>query len=364
MIIHPVYKYSFDDLLHGLNYHVGQGNITKKTKGELSLFNYTRKCQYENNFSTITESARGLIICESQKKIVALPLSKFFNYRERTYSIPKEDFITTEKLDGSLGILYFWENKWNVATRGSFDSKQSEWAEKWLHKNINLSLLNSSLTYLVEIIYRENRIVVNYPYEGLVILSAYDLRDGHEVNMCELMDLGFRCPLIYKYEFKDLLELCKTLPSSEEGFVVRFDSGYRLKIKGEEYCRAHRLISKVTPLGVWDLLRECGNIEGVRSSLPEEHLEEFDKLVIHFTQTFENNIKDLVNSHKSTKHLSDKNLGLLLQSKNNNLNQVVHKYLFNMRSGKFYKDIDRPNSKLRNSFFKMFRPKNKEDLEC
>ena len=32
-------------------------------------------------------------------------------------------------------------------------------------------------------------------------------------------------------------------------------SGQAVKIKGEEYCRIHKLISKVTPLAIWDMLK-------------------------------------------------------------------------------------------------------------
>ena len=33
--------------------------------------------------------------------------------------------------------------------------------------------------------------------------------------------------------------------------VITFDNGYKFKLKGEEYCKVHRILSNVTPLHFW-----------------------------------------------------------------------------------------------------------------
>src|SRR5262249_58515702 len=52
-----------------------------------------------------------------------------------------------------------------------------------------------------------------------------------------------------------LIAEAKDLPSDAEGFVVRFSDGLRLKIKGAEYRRIHALISRITPLAMWELMQ-------------------------------------------------------------------------------------------------------------
>jgi RNA ligase len=52
--------------------------------------------------------------------------------------------------------------------------------------------------------------------------------------------------------------LCQKLPRDREGFVVRFASGLRIKLKGEQYCRIHKLISRCTPLALWDAMMPGG----------------------------------------------------------------------------------------------------------
>src|SRR5690606_36552854 len=106
------------------------------------------------------------------------PFGKFFNLGEmpetRLENLPKENYTVTEKMDGSLGIIYNYKGKWRVATRGSLSSEQAKRAEQILTK-YDMSEIPINFTILVEIIYPENKIVVNYGNEEkLVVLGAYD----------------------------------------------------------------------------------------------------------------------------------------------------------------------------------------------
>jgi hypothetical protein len=76
-------------------------------------------------------------------------------------------------MDGSLGILFYYRGEWVVTTRGSFTSDQAIRAKKILDEKYNLDLFNWKHTYLFEIIYPENRIVVRYDYEDLIFISAF-----------------------------------------------------------------------------------------------------------------------------------------------------------------------------------------------
>ncbi|HRF99146.1 MAG TPA: hypothetical protein PLZ51_28235, partial [Aggregatilineales bacterium] len=66
------------------------------------------------------------------------------------------------KMDGSLGILYRWQGAYYIATRGNFDSDQAIWATIFLRTHYDLHNLADEYTLLFEIIYPDNRIVVNY----------------------------------------------------------------------------------------------------------------------------------------------------------------------------------------------------------
>jgi RNA ligase len=110
---------------------IAQGYITKRKHPEEDLFilNYTSKTQYERVWNEFTEQCRGLIV-DSSMTIRSRCFRKFFNYDEVSSQVNKRisdgvKFDVFEKMDGSLGILYWIKDKPFIATRGSFESDQA-----------------------------------------------------------------------------------------------------------------------------------------------------------------------------------------------------------------------------------------------
>jgi RNA ligase len=131
-----------------------EGLLHKQTHPtlDLTIWNYSPKVQYEKLWDDITIQCRGLVT-NSKGEIVARPFKKFFNYEEHTpEDIPNENYVVYEKMDGSLGILFNYENEWILATRGSFTSPQAIKGKELLEK-YPLGKLNKNNTYLFEIIY-------------------------------------------------------------------------------------------------------------------------------------------------------------------------------------------------------------------
>jgi len=353
---HPALQYDFDRLLTGLEVEVEKGYVNKIDNGELSLFNYRQSCQNDKAWNDFSLVARGIVLHIPSQKIVALPFPKFFNYGENGYDLPKLDFYTTEKLDGSLGIIYFWDGRWRVNTRGAFESWQSNWAEEWLRSHIQVEKLSKNTTYLTEIIIHENRIVINYSFEGLVLLSAYSTETGEEYTPQQLDRVaaecrGFKRPLYYSQPFKELLTVAESLPANQEGFVVRFSDGTRVKIKGAEYCRIHRLISDVTPLGVWRSMMACDDLSKIRLKLPEEYRNDYDRIILLMDNKVDTLIAQLEADRKKASFLSDKELGLSLKQ----FSQISQKFLFKVRKQNFLEKIKTAGD-ARERFFKTFRP--------
>ena len=73
--------------------------------------------------------------------------------------------------------------------------------------------------------------------------------------------------------------MCKSLPKDSEGFVCQWETGFRLKFKGAEYLRVHKLISNVKPLPIWDMLKNGDDMDVIKKQLPEEFWQEFDNIV-------------------------------------------------------------------------------------
>ena len=162
-------------------------------------FKYSLTTVYSGDWDEVTLNARGIVFNEETGEIIARPFKKFFNFQEfsvdGTHSalyekVPAEfkpnlegPFRVMEKADGSLGIMFWTGAQWYVKTGGAFTSDQAIWANKWVTKNMNVTLLDKSKTYCFEIIYPEDIHPVKYDFEGLVLLSVLDNQSGEEESL-------------------------------------------------------------------------------------------------------------------------------------------------------------------------------------
>lgn len=224
----------------------------KHPDAELYIYNYSKKTQYENYWNNETLKCRGLIL-DGEGKVVSMALQKFFNLSQhKPEDIPNESFEVFTKMDGSYGASYILNGKAYIASRGSFASDQALEACKILDEKYpeaaKAILENPGKTYIFEIIYPANRIVVDYgSRRELVLLAVIDNATGKDLL---LEDIG--TPVVERHEgINDIKELEKMERENEEGFVVRFKNGFRLKIKFAEYVRLHRIMTQVSNLDLW-----------------------------------------------------------------------------------------------------------------
>jgi RNA ligase len=229
---------------------------------------------------------RGLIL-DKEGNVVAKAFDKFFNYEELTLNdIPEESFEVFEKLDGSLGILFWYQGKWILASKGSFISDQAIKGREILNNKYNVEVLPKGYTTVVEIIYPENRIVCDYGEdEELVILSMISNANGKELDYDSMLSInevsGF--PTIKKYDgISDYDTLKSQISGNREGYVIRFKNGFRMKIKGEEYVRLHRILTGFSNVDIWEYLKDGKDLDELLDRVPDE----FDKWV-------KNTVKDL-----------------------------------------------------------------------
>ena len=241
----------------------------KHPEAELFIYNYTPTAQYTNVWNEITLQCRGLIL-DAEMNYVARPFPKFFNWEELSLDqIPNESFEVFDKMDGSLGILYWLNDMPYIATRGSFTSEQALHATHILHTKYHaiFSLLQKDITYLFEIIYPENRIVLDYgATDDLVLLAQIDTQTGKEIG---ITDIGF--PMVTKYDgIKDFAALKALDLPNHEGFVLRFQSGFRMKIKFADYVRLHKIITQVSNVVIWEYLSQEKPFDELLEKVPDE----------------------------------------------------------------------------------------------
>jgi RNA ligase len=272
-----------------LNDYVERGLLEKNAHPTLpiAVYNYSREVQYDNNWDDITLSMRGTII-DNKGYVVASAFPKFFNYEEVVDKVPlKGDYVyVQEKVDGSLGLLFYYENEWHLATKGSFTSEQAKRGMEILkekYKNFD-QIFMTHVTYIVEIIYPENRIVVDYKGKDKIVFLSTSI-DGVEQHWTTSLSIfkgsGIKKKDIVKCEqhFSFGEDLYKSLKEkdtkNEEGFVLLFQPYFRMKIKFSEYVRLHRLLTNFSNVDIWETLKEGKDINILLERVPDE----FDKWV-------------------------------------------------------------------------------------
>jgi T4 RnlA family RNA ligase len=264
-----------NQFLYTLEQYSRTGHLYKQNHPTLplSIWNYTPEVQYNQLWDDITLQCRGLIT-DNKGNVVARPFKKFFNIEEGKHT-PTSEFEVFDKMDGSLGIMFKYDGEVVCATRGSFTSNQSKWMTNFAKEHGYQDIIVDGFTYLFEIIYPENRIVVDYGgQERLVLLGIIKTESGEELPYEDISFDGW--DIVNRYDgIKDYNTLKEMVENNSEGFVVRFSNGDRMKVKGEEYLRLHKIMTNISTTGVWEMLSNGRDINEVLVDVPDEF---YDKI--------------------------------------------------------------------------------------
>jgi RNA ligase len=249
----------------------------------LWLLNYTARAQFQAAWDRfpILLDCRGAVVTAGGE-VAAKGFKKFFNAGERpdtrldalaTLGAPE----VTHKLDGSMCVLYPYAGGYRMTTRGSFTSSQAVrateiWAER--HAAPLNPLLDRELTYIFELVGPENRIVVAYEREGLILIGLVVTSTGQEMSYAdverEARRLGLPC-VEQETIGTDWQALMREVRPNFEGFVLFWPAhNLRVKVKLEDYVRLHRIISGLSERVVWEHLRAGTGLDTVREAVPEE----------------------------------------------------------------------------------------------
>lgn len=268
----------------------------KHPEYDIWILNYSPTTQSKRLWDDYTVACRGLVI-DAEGNILARPFKKFLNYEEHDPSDidMSKSFEIFEKMDGSLIVLFYYEARmeWIVASRGSFISEQCMEAKNMIPNGI-LSYLDKTSTYIFEVIYPENRIVVDYgDTRDIILLGIINTLTGHEVPYDEIVE-GMRTgnkinfSVVKKHDIliSNLLELKKLEEDNREGFVIRFSDGFRVKIKFAEYIRLHGVITNVSNLTIWEHMKNNYDFDILLDRVPDEFFNWLTKTAENITMNY------------------------------------------------------------------------------
>lgn len=273
----PVDKLHVQELLDPdiLMSHVDNGLIRRTLNADgYALFNYTERAQWSRSWDAQTLTCRGLVL-DPDGYVQSRPFPKFFNLNEHESpdlpDLPIEPFSVYEKLDGSLIVASTLPSgDVLMTTRGSFESSQAIAAKRlWQERHADVEIPVGE-TWCFEFIAPWNKIVVDYGQrEELVLLGRLGNRTGSDLPTYDWGGPVARC-FDGLNDFEQVRAMMATLPSTEEGYVLRFESGLRAKAKGSEYVRLHKLLTGVSAKTVWECLANGNDLADMLDRVPDE----------------------------------------------------------------------------------------------
>jgi RNA ligase len=271
---------------------VAAGHVRRTPHPELpfAVYAYTPRCVYANHWTPVTLRTRGLIVDDAAGAVVAQPFPKFFNADQHGPDSPfapplpdGEPFEVYDKVDGSLGIVFHHEGRWFAATKSSFTSPQAVWAQSWLDAR-GTDVLVPGTTYLAEIVYPENRIIVDNGARSTLVLLAGYAADGAEVPLAELAPAwrALGGDVVGVRKAASVAELIRDAAGNRgpdgspvsgaeaEGWVVRYASGVRVKVKTGDYVRLHGAMTRTNERGIWEVLSRGEDPATLFERMPDE----------------------------------------------------------------------------------------------
>lgn len=251
----------------------------------------------------IERECRGIKFCSKTGKILARPYHKFHNLNERVeYSTANVDLtqahVVLDKLDGSMvhtcstGLGIYLMTRMGI-------TEVAQAADKFMCANpIKYSGLLSVLpvedyTYIFEYVGPNNKIVLDYKEEDLILTGIRHNQNGTYVFHDELIKIGkafgvkvvenaLDDPDFDHVANKNTFIESVQLASGTEGVVIRFDTGAMIKLKADEYVRKHRSKELIgSPKGMISLIVE-NTLDDVLPQLDSD----VQKQVVEYTKTF------------------------------------------------------------------------------
>ena len=248
----------------------------------------------ENELAAIRRECRGILFYPDGR-LMMRRLHKFFNVNERDETQQhlvdlSQSHVILEKLDGSMITPVVVDDAIRWGTKMGI-TDVSMGAELFVAKHPNYAEfadlhIDRGQTPIFEWCSRKQRIVVDYPQDRLVLIAIRDNHTG-EYKSYEQMrtyaeSYGIDLVKAYPGTSDSMAHLIAETRAMEdaEGWIIRFDDGHMVKIKGEWYVRIHKTKDNLThEKNVVDLLisEKMDDAKAFMLADDRERVEQFER---------------------------------------------------------------------------------------
>jgi RNA ligase len=238
----------------------------------IALFDYGEAANYQRTpWTPLQIVSRGLVLADDGT-LIARPFPKFFSVGEQD-GLTWDDLFANwrgvsvaPKYDGSLVILYWYEGKWIVQSRGGWTNFVTEAAHERIGRLYAKAQRHwpKAFTLMCELTLHDRPVIVDCE-TNLRLIGARHLSSGKLVPPSELPSFADR------YRLPHAAEPIAILPQGErlvvyrsladrvrqnEGWVATFDNGLMVKIKTRWYLTIQRAMKMATPRVILQRLRD------------------------------------------------------------------------------------------------------------
>lgn len=219
------------------------------------LLNYDQIKSPKTN--PVVKDCRSLCLDKTNYSLISKSFTRFFNYGENLEDTNKfnwNDCFALAKEDGTLISLYWYNDKWQVQTRGSFgdipmydDGPTFEELFWMAVSHDKIDKLDKKFSYTFELCSRHNKIVRDYPEPTVFLLSMFEgereLDYTDVVGTAHINDIN--TPEEYRFssieEVENHIRNTSKDDKTYEGVVLRDCNNVRMKVKNPDYLCLHRL---------------------------------------------------------------------------------------------------------------------------
>jgi len=244
---------NYDDTSELIN--AFKNNLIKiKENNNLILINYQRNISNLSN--TFIRQCRGTIIEKDTNKIISCPISGGINFEDFKKKINWNECVIEESIDGTMIVLYYYNDKWNISTKTTIDANCYWNCDKTFKElfnetsnkiGLNLNILNKNFCYTFVLCHPECRNITKYKSEDLYHISSRNMDTLVELDE----EIGIKKPLLLKLDkynklninsYAELIKSLDKLNYNIEGYMLYSkDRNYRVKLKGKKHNYVHQL---------------------------------------------------------------------------------------------------------------------------
>lgn len=336
----------------------------------MRIFNY-RLASYQQFLEPGALECRGIMFSVDPNTgemvdIVSRPMEKFFNIHENPFTMDV-DFANPmqimQKIDGSLISTYLDGGLLNLKTKGSTESDQAIAAMNFLTNGLDMNapslakdlfmLEMDGYTVNLEYVAPDNRIVIGYENEDLVVLNVRNRVTGEYLPKEQV-------PQEYQHvhahwvdrldvsELPDVEDFILRVPNMTgfEGYVVQLNNGQHVKIKTEWYLTQHRAKDSInSPRRLFEAVLE-ESTDDLRSLVYDDPvaLQMIEEMELKVDNIYNHVVDTVERFYEANKHLERKEYAIKGQ-------QELDSRVFGLAMNKFvgktvdYKDFLRRNYK-------------------